>query len=105
MTRSTAAAACLALTTACTGQIGGPAPIAERPGSAGPDSTSSTGPGGTGSTGSSGTGSGGGTGGVNPPAMCSAITDVDDTPLRRLTNADYLNTVSDLLGDVSSLNL
>jgi hypothetical protein len=37
---------------------------------------------------------------------CSVgLTDIDNTPLRRLTNADYLNTVSDLLGDVSALNL
>jgi hypothetical protein len=33
------------------------------------------------------------------------VTDVDPTPLRRLTNVEYMNTVSDLLGDVSSLNL
>jgi hypothetical protein len=31
--------------------------------------------------------------------------DIDNTPLRRLTNAEYLNTVSDLLGDVAGLNL
>src|SRR5260370_4410297 len=41
------------------------------------------------------------------PMSCSGgpITDVDPTPLRRLTNAEYVNTVSDLLGDVSGLNL
>jgi len=31
--------------------------------------------------------------------------DVNVTPLRRLTNAEYVNTVSDLLGDISTLNL
>jgi hypothetical protein len=41
-----------------------------------------------------------------PVAACSAkITDVDATPLRRLTNADYLNSVTDLVGDVSALKL
>src|SRR5687768_15398686 len=32
-------------------------------------------------------------------------TDVDVILLRRLMNAEYLNMVSDLLGDVSALNL
>jgi len=41
-----------------------------------------------------------------PVASCGAkVTDVDATPLRRLTNAEYLNSVSDLLGDVSALKL
>src|SRR5258708_7307545 len=62
------------------------------------------------SGGGSGVGAGSGTGtgtGVPMPMSCSAgpITDVDPTPLRRLTNAEYVNTVSDLLGDVSGLNL
>ncbi|HET6284925.1 MAG TPA: DUF1592 domain-containing protein [Polyangia bacterium] len=74
-------AACLALTLACSGQIG------ESPGAPGPGA------------------SGGGTT-VSTPLTCSdRITDVNVTPLRRLTNAEYLNTVSDLVGDVSSLNL
>ncbi|HEV3191711.1 MAG TPA: DUF1595 domain-containing protein, partial [Polyangiaceae bacterium] len=45
--------------------------------------------------------------GVSTPMSCGGtpVTDVDPTPLRRLTNVEYMNTVSDLLGDVSSLNL
>ncbi|MEA2696586.1 MAG: hypothetical protein QOI66_857, partial [Myxococcales bacterium] len=81
-----AVAACLSLTLACSGQIGGssggpgPAPV---------------------------TGGGGGSGpAVTTPLTCSdRVTDVDVTPLRRLTNAEYVNTVSDLLGDITSLNL
>jgi len=98
---STVAVACLALTLACsTGHIGqdeqasgGAGPAA--PGSAG--STSSGAPSAAaGSTGSPAANS----------ANCSAITDVDPTALRRLTNAEYANTVSDLLGaNVSTLNL
>ena len=81
----------------CTGKIG----------DGGPSATSS-------SAGSSAGGSGGGTSGgsgsgagVTMTLSCSSgsVTDVDETPLRRLTNAEYVNTVSDLLGDVSSLNL
>ena len=78
---------CLALTLACTGQIGDPPPAPGSPGiGSGPGST--------------------GTGVVPPPMSCTdPVTDVDTTALRRLTNAEYLNTVSDLLGDVSALNL
>jgi hypothetical protein len=84
---TTVTAACLSLTLACSGQIGGssggpgPAPV---------------------------TGGGGGGGGpaITTPLTCSdRVTDVDVTPLRRLTNAEYVNTVSDLLGDITSLNL
>src|SRR5258708_16340576 len=90
MTRmTTAAAACLSLTLACTGQIGAPSP--------------------TNSTGASNGGPPVGSDGVstvNSPVTCSGrATDIDLTPLRRLTNAEYLNTVSDLLGDISGLNL
>jgi len=42
---------------------------------------------------------------TNTPKECTDIADVDATALRRLTNADYLNSVSDLLGDVSGLGL
>jgi len=82
MSRSTTAVAgCLLLTLACSGEIGtpgAPSSIGVTP----PDTT------------------------IIPPASCSEkITDVDATPLRRLTNADYINTVTDLLGDVSGLNL
>ncbi|HXI54764.1 MAG TPA: DUF1587 domain-containing protein, partial [Polyangia bacterium] len=81
----TAAAACLSLTLACTGQIGGSA--------GGPGPAPVTGGGGGGTT-------------VTTPLTCSdRVTDIDVTPLRRLTNAEYVNTVSDLLGDVTSLNL
>jgi hypothetical protein len=87
-------AACLSLTLACTGQIGGVG---------GPGQT------GTGTGTGSGNGAGSGTGGTSTTTSaltCAAhVTDVDETPLRRLTNAEYLNTVSDQLGDVSSLNL
>lgn len=82
---TTAAAACLSLTLACSGEIGDKG---EGPGS--------------------GPGSGPGAGGpaVSTPLACSdRITDIDVTPLRRLTNAEFLNTVSDLLGDISSLDL
>jgi len=51
---------------------------------------------------------GGGNGGptISTPLTCAdRVTDIDVTPLRRLTNAEYANTVSDLVGDVSSLNL
>jgi len=41
----------------------------------------------------------------NRPKECVDVSDVDATPLRRLTNADYINSVTDLLGDVSALNL
>ena len=84
VSRSTmAAAACLSLTLACSGEIGGGGP-------AGPPGS---GPGGSGPT-------------ISTPLTCSdRVTDVDATPLRRLTNIEYVNTVSDLLGDVSSLNL
>src|SRR5260370_19218227 len=100
MTRTNAAAMCLALTLACTGQIGDP-PSSGSPGGPG---TGSSGPGSTG-TGTSGPGSTG-TGVPPPPMSCSdPANDIDNTALRRLTNADYLNTVSDLLGDVSGLNL
>jgi hypothetical protein len=83
--RSMMAAACLSLTLACSGQIGEPS--GEGRPAPGP------GPGAGGST-------------VVTPLTCSdKITDIDVTPLRRLTNAEYLNTISDLVGDVSSLNL
>jgi hypothetical protein len=85
----------LALTLGCTAEIGGGSlPV----GSTGLGSGGSAGqPGGVGST----TGSAGG-----PAAACGTpVSDVDPTRLRRLTNAEYLNTVSDLLGDVSSLKL
>src|SRR6266851_9751552 len=92
---ATLAAACLSLTLACTGQISG----------------AGGGPGGQSSSGTvgGGTGPGTGTGGTSTTTSAltcgSRVTDVDETPLRRLTNAEYLNTVSDLLGDISSLNL
>jgi uncharacterized protein DUF1592/uncharacterized protein DUF1588/uncharacterized protein DUF1595/uncharacterized protein DUF1587/uncharacterized protein DUF1585 len=90
---------CLALTLACTGQIGDPPPFSGSPGGTGNGSS------GTGSTGTSGPG-GTGTGVPPPPMSCGdPANDIDNTPLRRLTNAEYLNTVSDLLGDVSGLNL
>jgi hypothetical protein len=38
-------------------------------------------------------------------ACGNPASDVDPTPLRRLTNAEYVNTVSDLLGDISGLKL
>jgi len=88
----------------CTAEIGG----GSRPGG-------STGLANAGSAGQSGVGVGtpgsaGGPGSVGnagaPAVACSTpVTDVDPTRLRRLTNAEYLNTVSDLLGDVSSLKL
>jgi hypothetical protein len=86
-------------TLACTGRIGEPAPLG---GAAPMGATAGSG----GSMGGTGGGSGGVTG-VSTPLSCSAgaVTDVNETPLRRLTNAEYVNTVSDLLGDVSSLNL
>lgn len=96
---STAAVACLALAMACTGQIGGLQPMSGSAGSAG----------GGGPVAASGAGS---TSAAGPSANaatatnCNAITAVDPSPLRRLTNAEYANTVSDLLGaNVSSLNL
>ena len=83
----TAAAACLSLTLACTGQVGSGG------GRAGGQSTGGVGIGvGTTPT-------------VSSSQTCSNVAAVDDTPLRRLTNAEYVNTVSDLLGDVSSLKL
>lgn len=98
-------AMCLALTLGCTGLINGTGDSSSRPGS-----SASAGPtGGAGNTGGaanqppgsttpSGTGAG--------TAVCSTpATDVDPTPLRRLTNAEYMNTVSDLLGDISGLKL
>ena len=94
MTRTTSAAACLslALTCACTAEIGGQLP-------AGATAPGGPGPGG----GSAGVG---GSGQVSLPVQCSTpVTDIDATPLRRLTNAEYLNTVSDLMGDISGLNL
>ena len=86
MSRLTAVAAwCVSLTLGCSGQIGNPSGM-PGPGTAGPG-------GGNGPT-------------ISAPLTCSdRVTDVDVTPLRRLTNAEYLNTVSDLLGDVSGLNL
>ncbi|HET6280940.1 MAG TPA: hypothetical protein VFH73_08240, partial [Polyangia bacterium] len=75
---------CVLLTLACNGQIGPPG--------APPGPTT-----------------GGGTGMVpktdNTPKECVDITDVDATPLRRLTNADYINSVTDLLGDVSAVTM
>ncbi len=60
--------------------------------------------GGPGQSGGGGPKGGGPT--VSTPLTCSdRITDVNVTPLRRLTNAEYVNTVSDLLGDISTLNL
>ena len=107
ISKSTAlAAACLSLTLACTGQITGVG------GASGQSSGTAGGGTGTGSGtagGGIGTGSGTGSGGTSATTSaltCGAhVTDVDETPLRRLTNAEYLNTVSDLLGDVSKLNL
>ncbi|HEX3697907.1 MAG TPA: DUF1592 domain-containing protein [Polyangia bacterium] len=88
MSRSTTvAAACLSLTLACSGEIGDAAPSGQ-PGGIKPGGGQQSGP------------------TVSTPLTCSdSVTDVDATPLRRLTNAEYLNTVSDLLGDISSLNL
>src|SRR5713226_6889323 len=82
MRTTIAAAACLSLTLACTGQIGDTQP-----------------PGGTPVR------SDGVPTGSASQSCSSGITDIDITPLRRLTNAEYLNTVSDLVGDISGLNL
>jgi hypothetical protein len=96
--RSTKGIAVLALSclwgAGCTGRIGegGTSPAG-----------AASGAGASGSGAMAGAGSGTGTV-VSPPGAC-AVTDVDPTALRRLTNAEYVNTVSDLLGDVSSLNL
>jgi len=81
----------------CTGKIGDGGPSA---------TSSSAGSSGGGSAGGTSGGSGSGAG-VTMTLSCSSgsVGDVDETPLRRLTNAEYVNTVSDLLGDVSSLNL
>src|SRR5262249_30966013 len=103
------APACLALTLGCTGQIGEPPtlahPASTESGSAGSTgsgtTTGTTGPVSTGTTGTDSTGTMGsgstGTTTGGPASSCSGgIKDIDDTPLRRLTNAEYLNTVSDL---------
>src|SRR5713101_4282450 len=110
MSKSTiAAGAFLSLMLGCSGQIGEPAGGGTAgPGGTGSSGTSGTGSSGTpgpGSTGTTGTTTGGPTGGPAMNCSSGAITDIDSTPLRRLTNAEYLNTVSDLLGDVTKLNL
>src|SRR5947208_1771235 len=98
MRTTTAALACLSLTLACTAEIDGPASPSGSAG-LGTGGLPAGQPPGLGPTGMAGSP-------VSSPATCSnAATDVDLTPLRRLTNAEYLNTVSDLLGDVSALNL
>src|SRR5450432_69530 len=90
MRTTAAAAACFSLTLACTGQIGEAPSPTDRTGHS--DGVSPVGSDGV-ST-------------VSSPVSCGGgATDVDVTPLRRLTNAEYLNTVSDLLGDISGLNL
>ncbi len=62
---------------------------------------------GTSSGGSAGGGApaGGAAGGPTADSCSGPPGDVDETALRRLTNAEYINTVTDLLGDVSQLNL
>jgi hypothetical protein len=97
MRMTTAALACLSLTLGCTAEIDGQPPSGGAGlGTGGLPAGQPPGAGQTGMAGSP----------VSSPATCSnAATDVDFTPLRRLTNAEYLNTVSDLLGDVSALNL
>ena len=91
----------------CTGEIG--SQVGQRGGGQSGGTGVGTGAG-TGVGTGTGTGIGAGTGGPGTTtggtgAACSNVTDIDNTALRRLTNAEYLNTVSDLLGDVSGLNL
>ncbi|HVZ75366.1 MAG TPA: DUF1592 domain-containing protein [Polyangia bacterium] len=88
----------------CTGTIGGSPGAGRQPGQngGGPGSggtVGSTGAGGTiaGAGGTIGTGSGGGA-----PASCSAAApDPGDTPLARLTQEQYLNTLHDLFGNIN----
>ena len=94
MRTTVAVAACLSVTLACTAEIGG--------GSSPPSGAGLAAGGSSGQLGAAGSAGNA----VTSPVSCSqGASDVDLTPLRRLTNAEYLNTVSDLLGEVSALNL
>src|SRR5690349_4014223 len=77
----------------CTGSVG------DTPGGGG-STPGGTGPGGTSNPGGAGPGQGGGLGGaVNPSMLPSDAMSVPDVVhVRRLTTAEYVNTVRDLLG-------
>src|SRR5258706_5556964 len=92
---------------ACTGAITDP--LSGQPG--GSTSTGSTGPGGTSGPGATGTGPGStgtgatGTGGGKVSFTCQATTpQPGPSPMRLLTPDQYVNSVRDLLGDVTGLS-
>ena len=89
---------------ACTGAIEGG--VADVPGGTpetqGPTPGPDEGPG-TGAIGGPSTGgAGGGTITPPPPAACEGVIEPGPAPVRRLTQAEYDNTVRELLGDTSA---
>ena len=82
----------------CTGQIGDPAVsagIGSRPGAADSGEVASAG--------SSGAGSGGATPSGGAPATSCAAPNPGSAPLRRLSNAEYRNTLNDLFSEVPDI--